>query len=64
MDLLGWDLLSQVCDDHPCMSFVYSCIWLLVLFLALCIYVVGGVAYVYMFILLVDWIRLCFEFVC
>jgi len=33
---------------HPCMSFVHSCILLLVVFLALCIFVVGGVAYVYL----------------
>jgi len=50
--------------DHPCMSFVYSCVLLLVGFSALCIFVGGGVAYVYMSVFLVDWVRLCFAFVC
>ena len=50
--------------DHPCMSFVYSCILLLVVCLALCIIVVSGVAYVYMCGLLVGWVRLCFCFLC
>jgi len=43
-----WDLLSQVGYDHPCMSFVYSCVLFLVVFLALRIFVVVGVASVYM----------------
>ena len=50
--------------DHPCLSFVYSCVLLLVVLLALCIIVVGGVAFVYMCDLLVYWVRLCFRFVC
>ena len=43
-----WDLLTRVGYDHPWMSFVYSCVLLLVVFLALCILMVGGVAYVSM----------------
>jgi len=65
--LCGWSILrwnsgffSWVGYNHPCMSFVYSCVLLLVVFLALCVYVVGGVACVYMCIYLVDWVRLCF----
>jgi len=50
--------------DHPCMSFVYSCVLLLVVFLALCIYVVGGVAYVHVCIFLVDCVRSSFGFMC
>ena len=48
---------------HPCMSFVHSCVLLLVVFLALCILVVSGVAYVYICGFIVDWVRLCFGFV-
>ena len=40
--------------DHPCMSIVDSCVSLLVVFLAFCIFVVGSVAYVYMCGFLVD----------
>ena len=50
--------------DHPCLSFVYSCALLLVVLLALCIIVVGDVAFVYMCGSLVYWVRLCFLFVC
>jgi len=46
--------------DHPCWSLVYSCVLFLVMFLALCIHVVGGVAYVWICISLVDWARLSF----
>ena len=46
------------------MSFVYSSVSLLVMFLVLCMLVVGGVAYVSMCGFLVDRGRLCFEFVC
>jgi len=56
--------LSRLGYDHHCLSFVYSCVLLLVVFLALCILVVGGVAYIYMCGFLVDRIRWCFEFVC
>ena len=49
--------------DHPCISFMHSCVLLLVVFLALCIFVVGGVAYLYMCGILVDWVRLCLGFV-
>jgi len=49
--------------DHPCMSFVYSCVSLFVLSLALCIFMIGGVAYVYMCGFLFDRVRLCFGFV-
>jgi len=34
--------------DHPCLSFVYNYVLFVAVFLALCIFVVGGVAYVYM----------------
>jgi len=34
--------------DHLYMPFVYSCVFFLVVFLALCIFVVGGVACVSM----------------
>jgi len=50
--------------DHPCLSFAYSCVLLLVGFLALFILIVDDVAYVYMCGFLVDWLSLCFEFVC
>jgi len=50
--------------DHPCISFVYSCVLLLVVFLALCIFIVGGVTYVCTYGFLVDRVRLCFGFVC
>ena len=43
---------------------MYSCVFLLVVFLNLCILVVGGVAYVYMSGFLVDKVRLCFGFMC
>jgi len=33
--------------NHPCMSFVYNCISLLIVFLNLCMLVVGSVAYIY-----------------
>jgi len=46
------------------MSFVYICVLLLVVFLALCIFVVDGVGYVYMCNFLVDRVRLCYVFVC
>ena len=59
-----WDLLSQGGYGHPCLSFVCSCVLLLVVFLVLHIFVVGGVAYVYMCGSLVDRVRLCFRFVC
>ena len=36
-------LLNRVGYDHRCSSFVYSCVLLLVVFLVLCIFVVGGV---------------------
>ena len=49
-----WDLSSWVGYDHLSISIVYSCVLLLVVFLALCIFVVGGVAYVYMCEFLVD----------
>jgi len=44
--------------DHPCMSFVYSYVFFLVVLLALCI----GCWCCFGF--LVDWVRLCFEFLC
>ena len=50
--------------DLPCMTFGYTCVLLLEVFLVLCIFVVGRVAYVYMHRFLVDWMRLCFGFVC
>jgi len=50
--------------DYPCMSFVYSCVFLLVVFLASCISIVGGASYAYMSGFLVDWVRMCFEFMC
>ena len=50
--------------DHPCLSFLYSCVLLLVVLLALFIIVVGGVAFVYMCDLLVYWVRMYFHFVC
>ena len=50
--------------DHPCLSFVYSCALLLVVLLALCIIVVGGVAFVYMCGSLVYWVRFYFRFTC
>jgi len=46
--------------DHPCMSFihiVFCCWWHS---FALCIFVVVGVAYVYMCGFIVDWVRLGF----
>jgi len=57
------------------MYFVDSCVLLLVEFfvlyifvisgvLGLCIFVVGGVASAYMCGFIVDWVRLCFGFVC
>jgi len=46
------------------MSIVYGYVLLLVVFLALCIFVVSGIAYVYMCGFIVDWVRLCFGFVC
>jgi len=49
---------------HPCMSFVHSCVLLLVVFLALCIFMIGGVVYVYICYFIVAWVRLCFLFVC
>jgi len=45
-----------------CLSIVVFCY--LVVFLVLCIFVVGGVAYVYMCDFLVGCMRLCFGFVC
>ena len=36
--------MSQVGHDHPYMSFVYSCVLLLMVFFALSIFVVGGIA--------------------
>ena len=57
-------MLSRVGCDHPCMSFVHSCVLFLVVFLALYIFVAGGVAYVHMCGFLVAWVRLCFGFVC
>ena len=50
--------------DYPRISFTHSSVLLLVVLLVLCILVVGGVAYVYMCIFFVDWVRLCFGFVC
>ena len=46
--------MSRVGYDHPCMSFVYNCVLLLVVFLVLCVLVVGGVVDVYVYSLLVD----------
>jgi len=46
------------------MSCVYRNVLLLVMFLVLCIFVVGGVAYVLMCSFIVDWVRLYFGFVC
>jgi len=46
------------------MSFVYSCVLFLVAFFALSMFVVGGIAYVYICGFLVDKVRLCFGFVC
>jgi len=45
------------------MSFLCSCVLLLVVFLALCIFFVYGVGFVYMCCSLADWVRLCFGFV-
>jgi len=59
-----WDLLSRVGYDNPCMSFVYSSVLLLVVFLALCIFVAGRVAYVYMCRFIVNWAKLSFLFMC
>jgi len=42
------------------MSFMCSCVLLFVVFLVLCIFVGGGVAYVNMCGVLVDWMGLCF----
>ena len=50
--------------DHPIMSFVYSCVLLLVVVLALFILVGGGVTYASICGFLVDWVRLCFGVVC
>jgi len=46
------------------MFVVHSCVLLLVVFLVLCIFVVGGVASICMCGFIVDWVRLCFGFVC
>ena len=43
---------------------MYRSVLLLVVFLVLCIFVVGGVAYVYMCGFIVDWLRSCYGFVC
>ena len=59
-----WDLLSRVGYDNPCMSFVHICILLLVVFLVLCIFVVSGITDVYICHFLVDWVKLCFRFLC
>jgi len=37
---------------------------LLAVFLTLCVFVGGGVPCVYMCVFLVDWVGLCFGFVC
>jgi len=50
--------------DHHYMSFVYSCVLLSMVFLVLCIFVVGGVNYVCICSFLVDRVRLCFGLVC
>jgi len=46
------------------MSFLYSRYLLLGVFLVLCIFVVVGVASVYMCGLIIDWPRFCFGFAC
>jgi len=59
-----WDLLHPIGYDHSYMSFMCSCVLLLMVFLASCIFVVGGVAYVYMCGFIVEWVRWHFAFVC
>jgi len=49
--------------DYLCMHFVHSCVLLLMVFLVWYIMDVGGVGCVY-YSLGVDWVSLCFEFVC
>jgi len=51
-------LLSRVGNDHHCLSFLYSCVLLLAVFFALCMLVVGGVAYIYTCGFLVDLLSL------
>jgi len=60
--LCGWSILrrnlgfvEQSWLRRLCMSFVYSCILLLVVFLVLCILVVGGVAYICVAFYLIGW---------
>ena len=45
------------------MFVMYSCVLLLGQFLPLCIFVVGGVSYIYTCSFLVNWVRLCFGYV-
>ena len=50
--------------DHPCISFMYIYVLLLMVLLVLCVFVVGGVAYVCMCGFIVDRVRLHFGFLC
>ena len=50
--------------DHLCMPFRHSYVLLLVEFLVLCIFIVGGLDCVCMHGVLSIWVRMCFGFVC
>ena len=50
--------------DHLCMPFGHSYVLLLVEFLVLCIFIVGGLDCVCMHGVLSIWVTMCFGFVC